>query len=78
MRRLDKLKMKENAEILNDREMKLLVGGYSSICYWEDTTSGITYRGCTNNPDIAYAMGEPDGHWECNTQNAYTFCRDSL
>jgi natural product precursor len=70
MKRLDKLKMKENAEILNDQEMKLLLGGRSGCGYatsiHTNTLTCIVYGGATE----AEFMAGSYGWWCCNCSYA--------
>jgi len=72
MGKLEKIRMVENAEVLNEEDMKLILGGYqyASACYSTDTwgqqqagCSGACTKGggsgtCTrlDSPDLCYCL----------------------
>jgi natural product precursor len=66
MKQLEKMFLGEKVDLLNDQEMKLLVGG--SICYWESPYDS----GCTASPVVAAFMGTT--HWCCNNDEAINVC----
>ncbi len=56
MKKLSKLKLAQNAELMNDSQMKMIVGGAGdgSYCGWEDCRGG---GGCIMN-DGTYNPGQ--------------------
>ncbi len=79
MKKLSKLVLNDHSSIMNDRDMKRIVGGDQLIppCaarkHWQDPIT------CFNNHDINGAMdyansGGNEGWWCCNCQEAIATC----
>ena len=77
-KRLLKISLSQNAEILNDNEMKQVVGGYSGYCKCAYNTDYNKAEmicmpgGCDIDAEF---MAGKNGHWECNTDAVLHNCK---
>ncbi len=74
MKKLSKLVLNDHSSIMNDRDMKRIVGGdgYTSACAASTTATG-TAR-CVDNDIEAIRVAGANGWWCCNCQEAFNVC----
>lgn len=75
MKKLLKINLHDLGEVMNDEEMKWVVGGYSgsNVCMSDDGRGHII---CTMHPQHAAeeGSGSNTSWWCCNCKEAYDTC----
>lgn len=76
MKKLSKLVLNDHSSIMNDRDMKRIVGGDDNShfypCVTQETLSSSYI--CVSNADIAEDKAGESGWWCCNCQTAIEHC----
>ena len=84
MKRLSKIRLNAS-KVLDDLEMKLVLGGYGDIggdgvCAWGPYNNPYdsSIVGCTNSASRAESGAGPTGWWCCNCSEAISACQGKI